>query len=335
MTISNNEKEKIIGLVADYLTSAKPQTRKEIIACVLDKYGFSNNEKNNKSPNSKCNVIRSYIGTVLTKMIAEGTVVKQGDKYSLAVEKEVVVSEEQCKNAILSFLKKKPYTKKDLYSALQKHFETDKTKTVNDDNALKGMAGNLLSRLISEKVIFTEDEKYYLTVGTEKKTYAKNSMPEEAFKTLFLERLHDLGGQFFEKFVANLLEKYFLITGRDVLNCIVLGGSDDGGIDVKLDTIEELGFTEHIMVQAKCRKNTQVTQKEVREFYGALNAQGGTRGIFITTATFHPCAEELLLSIDNCVGIDGEKVFDLVKKTTYGIRKNKDGYIFDETIFNI
>lgn len=33
--------------------------------------------------------------------------------------------------------------------------------------------------------------------------------------------------------------------------------------------------------------------------------------------------------------IDGDKVFELVQKTTYGIRKNKDGYFFDETIFNI
>ena len=335
MAISKNEKDKIIVLVADYLTSAKPQTRKEIIDCVLDKYGFSNKEKSNKSPNAKCNVVRSYIGTVLTKMIAEGAIVKQGDKFSLVKEKEIIVSEEQCKNAILSFLKKKPHTKKELYTALQKYFETDKTKTVNDDNALKGMAGNLLSRLLTDKTIFIEDEKYYITVGNEKKKYSKLPAPEEEFKKLFLDRLCDLGGRFFEKFVANLIEKYFLITGRDVLNCVVLGGSDDGGIDVRLDTVEELGFAEHIMVQAKCRKNTQVTQKEIREFYGALNAQGGTRGIYITTSTFHPCAEKLLLSIDNCVGVDGEKIFELVKKTTYGIRKNKDGYIFDETIFNI
>lgn len=335
MAIANKEKEKIIISVTEYLTSAKPQTRKEIIDRVLDKYGFSDRDKNNKSPNSKCNLVRSYIGTVLTNMITEGTIVKHGDKYSLAKEKTVAVSEEQCKNAILSFLKKKTYTKKELYSALQKHFKTDKTKTVNDDNALKGTAGNLLSSMLSEKKIFIEDEKYSLVVQNAKKTYTKSPVHEETFKKLFLERLCDLGGLFFEKFVANLLEKYFLITGRDVLNCIILGGSDDGGIDVKLDTIEELGFTERIMVQAKCRKNIQVTEKEIREFYGALNAQGGTRGIFITTSTFHPCAEKLLLSIDNCVGIDGDKVFELVKKTTYGIRKNKDGYIFDETIFNI
>ena len=335
MAISNNEKEKIIISVADYLSSAKPQTRKEIIDGVLDKYGFTDKEKINKSSNSKYNLIRSYIGTIITNMITEGTIVKQGDKYSLAKETAIVVGEEQCKSAILSFLKKKPHTKKELYSTLQKHFKTDKTKTINDDNALKGMAGNLLNSMLADKKIFVEDGKYSIAVEINKKTYTKSPVSEETFKKLLLERLCDLGGLFFEKFVANLLEKYFLITGRDVLNCIIIGGSDDGGIDVKLDTLEELGFTERIMVQAKCRKNIQVTEKEIREFYGALNAQGGTRGIFITTSTFHPCAEKLLLAIDNCVGVDGDKVFELVKKTTYGIRKNKDGYIFDETIFNI
>lgn len=335
MAISKNEKEKVVISVTDYLSSAKPQTRKEIIDRVLDKYGFTAKEKNNKSPNSKCNMVRSYIGTVLTNMISEGTIAKQGDKYSLTKEKAVVVSEEQCKNAILSFLKKKTYTKKELYSALLKHFETDKTKSLDDDNALKGMAGNLLSSMLADKKIFVEGDKYSIAVHVDKKVYSKSPVPEETFKKLFLERLCDLGGPFFEKFVSNLLEKYFIITGRDVLNCSIIGGSDDGGIDVKLDTIEELGFTERIMVQAKCRKNIQVTDKEIREFYGALNAQGGTRGIFITTSTFHSCAEKLLSSIDNCVGINGDKVFELVKKTTYGIRKNKDGYIFDETIFNI
>ena len=335
MAITKNDKEKVIVSVTDYLSSAHPQTRKEIIDGVLDKFGFTNKEKKNNSPTSKCNLIRSYIGTVLTNMMSEGAIVKQGDKYSLTKKKAVVVSEEQCKNAILSFLKKKPYTKKELYSALQKYFQTDKTKTIDDDNALKGMAGNILSSMLACKMIFVEDDKYSIAVQVKKKTYSKLPVAEETFKTLFLERICDLGGLFFEKFVANLLEKYFLITGRDVLNCSVIGGSDDGGIDVKLDTTEDLGFTERIMVQAKCRKNIQVTEKEVREFYGALNAQGGTRGIYITTSTFHPCAEKLLLTIDNCVGIDGNKVFELVKKTTYGIRKNKDGYLFDETIFNI
>ena len=89
------------------------------------------------------------------------------------------------------------------------------------------------------------------------------------------------------------------------------------------------------MVQAKCRRNIQVTEKEVRQFYGGMVAQNGTRGIYITTSVFHKAAWELIYSIGNCVGVDGHKVFLLAKKTSYGIKHTKNGYVFDNSIFRI
>lgn len=335
MAITSSEKQKVLEAVSEYLLNYKPETRKEIIEGVLDIYGFSDKEKQNKSNNSKCNKIRSYAGSALMDMITNGTIKKDDGKYTLIIETAVVVKEAQCRNAIFNFLRKKPHTKKELYSALRKYFKTDKTKTLDDDNALKSMAGNLLRKLMDGAKVIFEDGKYALAAQAPKRIYAKRPVSEETFAKLFIERLCDYGGDFFEKFVASLLEKYFIITGRDVINCDIIGGADDGGIDVVIDTIEELGFNEHIMIQAKCRRNIQVTEKEVREFYGALNAKGGTRGIFVTTSTFHPCADKLLLSINNCVGIDGNKIFELAKRTTYGIRKNKDGYMFDEAVFNV
>ena len=73
-------------------------------------------------------------------------------------------------------------------------------------------------------------------------------------------------------------------------------------------------------------------EKEVREFYGALNALGGTRGLYITTTVFHQGAIKLLDSLDNTVGIDGDKLFELIKKTEYGICKTKNGYVLDPAI---
>lgn len=334
MTITANEKEKVIVAVSDYLSKNVTATRKEIIEGVVTAFGFSDKEKQSKACNSKCNNIRSYAGTMLTNMCSNGDIKSNNGKFTLTKEKAIVVQEDQCRNAILNLLQKKIYTKKELYVALQKHFKTENTKTPDDDHALKSLAGQILSSLINTKRILLEDGKYSLAVKVEKQTCPKRPMAEENFQKAFLERLCNCGGAFFERFVASLLEKYFILTGRDVLNCEVVGGINDGGIDVVIDTAEELGFTEQIMVQAKCRKNIQVAEKEVREFYGALNAKGGSRGIVITTSTFHPSAEKLLLSIKNCVGIDGDKTFTLVKQTAYGIRKNKEGYLFDETVFN-
>jgi restriction system protein len=113
----------------------------------------------------------------------------------------------------------------------------------------------------------------------------------------------------------------------------VTGGSNDGGIDVVVDTRDGLGFFEHVMVQAKCRERTHVTEKEVREFYGAMNASGSTRGIYVTTTYFHESAENFLDSCADLVGIDGEKLFELIKKTKYGIKMCEGGYTFDTAIF--
>ena len=335
MAITSKEKERVLAAISDYLSANTAETRKEIIEGALDNYGLSEKEKKNKSRTSKVNTIRSYVGTVLTDMVAEGNIVQTDGKYLLVKERAVVVKEEQCRSAIVNFLKRKSYTKKELYTALQKHFKTDKTKTVEDDNALKGLAGSLLRKFVDGGQVVLENGKYSLAEHAANKTYPKQPVGEEEFKQLFISRLCDRGGKFFERFLASLLEKYYLLTGRDVTDCDIMGGADDGGIDIVIDTIDELGFTEHIMIQAKCRRNTQITEKEVREFYGALNAKGGSRGMFVTTSTFHPCANTLLLSISNCVGIDGNKIFDLVKTTTYGIRKNNNGYLFDETVFGI
>ncbi len=335
MAITSEEKQKVLAAILDYLSFNKAETRKQVIEGVLDMYGFSDKEKQNRSCNSKCNKIRSYIGTVLTDMITNGTIVKTNNYYSLLKEKAVVVKEERCRNAILNFLGKRAYTKKDLYTALQKYFQTDKTPTIDDDNALKGLAGNVLRKLVDDANVILDDGKYSLAAQIAKKTYPKHPVNEETFEHIFIERLCDCGGKFFEKFIASLLEKYFVLTGRDVINCDIVGGVNDGGIDVVIDTVDELGFTEKIMIQGKCRRNAQITEKEVREFYGALSAKGGTKGMFVTTSTFHPSAQQFLLSIDKCVGIDANKLFDLAKRTTYGVRSNKDGYLFDEAVYNI
>ena len=142
-----------------------------------------------------------------------------------------------------------------------------------------------------------------------------------------------MGGKFFESFVANLLEKYFTLSGKMVVYCDITGGSDDGGIDIVLETVDYLGFNEKIVAQTKCRDRAHITEKEVREFYGAMNASGATRGIYVTSTHFHESAENFLDSCGDLVGIDGEKLFDLIKKTRYGIKKCEGGYTFDTAIF--
>ena len=168
-------------------------------------------------------------------------------------------------------------------------------------------------------------------------TISKNDKPlnRDEFKKKYLTSIHELGGDFFEKFLANLLEKYFNETRRDVIESKINGGINDGGIDIIMKTEDELGFVETIMIQAKNRLSTKVTEKEMREFYGAVNAYKGTRGIFVTTSSFCSTAKKFIESLDNCVGIDGNKLFEIAKSISYGMHISKLGYKLDNMIFGL
>jgi restriction endonuclease Mrr len=138
----------------------------------------------------------------------------------------------------------------------------------------------------------------------------------------FLTLIHSKGGEFFEHFFMNLLEKYLIRCGKIVTESYVTGGSADGGIDGIAKTVDSLGFRETVMVQTKNRNDIAV-ETDIRAFYGAVCAAQGSRGIYAITSDFHPAAKEFLNSIDNCVGINGEKLFTMAVDTSYGlIRKN-------------
>ena len=335
MKISAEDKKKIVCAVVQFLSSSSACTRNEVMNGTLLCYGFSKQEISNAhGASGKVNCIRSYIGTALTDLVSQRDVVINKDKhYSLAKEELVIVKEAECRSEILRLLGSKSVKKADLYLLLQKKFGTDKTASIKDDHSLRQIAGQIIAE---EKNKGNIQEKDGVLSFVKKETpvrYVSTPLPEKEFVPLLLSRIHDLGGDFFEKFVANMLEKYYLINGRDVLSCEVIGGCDDGGVDIIIETEEELGFIDKIIIQVKNRKNIPVTEKEVREFYGAMNAFRGTRGIFVTTAAFHPSADKLLLSLPNCVGIDSEKLFSLIKQTAYGIHKTKSGFSFDNAIF--
>ena len=311
MTITDEEKKKVLKSIIKHLSSSSECTRNEVINGALVCYGFSKQEiEKAQGATAKVNYIRSYIGTALTNLISQGDVkVDKSKRYSLAKEQLVIVKEEECRTEIFRLLKTKSMKKADVYLALQKKFGTDKTTSTEDDNSLKQIAGQILSEEKKNGVLREDNGSFSLTVKKQATTYPSTSLPEEQFAPLFISRIND------------------------VLSCDIVGGSNDGGVDVIMETEEELGFVERIIIQTKNRKNIQTTEKEIREFYGVMNAQKGTRGIFVTTSSFHPAAEKLLLSLPNCVGIDGKKLFSLVKQTVYGIHKTKSGFSFDNAIF--
>ena len=134
----------------------------------------------------------------------------------------------------------------------------------------------------------------------------------------------------FERLVVGLLSKIGYGDGQ------VVGRSGDQGIDGILNQ-DKLGL-EKVYVQAKRHTSNQVGEPEIRNFSGSLVAQGASKGVFITTASFSPTARQTAeaismgnqfirlidgselaaLMIDNDVGV--------VTETTFAVKKMDANY---------
>lgn len=334
MRVTNKIKRKANEAVIRFLSNVDSAKRNEIVEGALKCYGLTEKELEDFSPRSKNSIIRSYISTAINDLINKKDLTRHADSYSLAKEELVIIKEDLVEAQIKELLQGGAYTKNELFRLLESHFGTDLTSSFKDDYSLHSVAGNVLFNLLGSDEIEFVDGKYRDITPADLNESMDTPLPENEFKPKFFKRLWLMGGKFFESFVANLLEKYFTLSGKMVVYCDTTGGSDDGGLDVELEIVDYLGFVETIVAQTKCRDRAHVTEKEVREFYGAMNAKGATRGIYVTTTHFHESAQDFIDAIGDLVGIDGEKLFNLVKRTSYGINKHKDGYTFDEGIFS-
>lgn len=303
-----------------------------IIDYACEEYPLTQAERADKTPNGKRNLLRSLTGVAIAELKKEKTIEETSGEYYLTKEMPVIVREEQCEKETLQLLSKTSMTKAELFVRLGERMGTDKTRTKTDDATLRSVTGTILKRLTQKGQLTLSGGRYTLVKPSN--TATKASYEGEAdVKKAFLTKLHGMGGAFFERFFMNLLDCYYKSTGKTVRYCQVVGGSEDGGIDGIIETVDDLGFREQTMVQTKCRGENHVTEKEVREFYGALCAKNGSRGIYATTSTFHYGALKFLSKIDNCVGVDGDRLFSIAQKCRYGVKKSKNGYILDDSAF--
>ncbi len=332
MKITNKIKKKTTASIVEFLASVDRATRGEIVDGALRVYGLSPKEAVDTSPKSKQSLLRSYISTALNDLTNKKDIKRDGEYYYLAKEEFIIVKEDMCQLQIKKLLECGAYTKDEIFSLLEGFFGTDATASTRDDYSLRSIAGNVLLDLVSSGEIEFTNGRYKIAKA-QKTCFIDTPLPEKEFKPKLYKLLWSLGGKNFESFVANLLEKYYTMARQMVVYCDITGGSDDGGIDVALEIVDYLGFVEKIVVQTKCRDRAHVTEKEVREFYGAMNAQNATRGIYVTTTNFHPSAEYFIDSVGDLVGVDGDKLFELIKKTGYGIKKVDGGYVLDNEIF--
>ena len=108
--------------------------------------------------------------------------------------------------------------------------------------------------------------------------------------------------------------------GGDAAMGHVTGRSGDGGID---GTIREdaLGLDEVYVQAKKYAHGNTVGEGDLRNFAGAIDAAGTTKGVFVTTAEFTRAAKDYVArSPKRIVLIDGEELARLMVRHGVGVR---------------
>lgn len=314
----NEEYKKLYSTVLDVLDKA-PLLRYEILNLALPEFELTAEEMADNSTSSRKNYLKSKLGATINEMLKKGFIEKNSEGfYRRNADKPVIIRIESCEEEILKSLNQGAKTKQELKDELTRIFKTDKTVSTKDDHQLYTYINQILKRLNSEKAIKFDGSRYFISPA--KTAELTNRKEIIALRADFLTLLHSKGGEFFEQYFMTLLEKYLVRCGKRVLESATTGGSDDGGIDGIAKTVDSLGFRETIMVQTKNRADVS-TETEIRGFYGAVCASQGTRGIFATSSDFHTSAKKFLDSVDNCVGVNGEKIFSMACDVSYGIKR--------------
>ena len=134
-----------------------------------------------------------------------------------------------------------------------------------------------------------------------------------------LDRVHGASSAFLEQVVVKLLIAMGY-GGGDTSRGSVTGRSGDGGIDGKIRE-DALGLDE-VYVQAKrYRQGNTVGEGDLRNFAGAIDAAGTTKGVFVTTAAFTATAKEYVKrSPKRIVLIDGNELARLLVEYDVGVR---------------
>ena len=316
---SKAEQRKMEKIFLD-IFNAKKSTKKAAIDDALSHFSLTKEELRDSSTNGKKNVLKSKLGAVFARL-SENEILIADDEgvYSLSKTRPAIIHEEKCEHIILTALKEGCQNKDALRALLIEHFGTDRTASRQDDAKLSTALSAVLTRLTRHGVISREGDRYALC----EKCLAepKNLVEISRLRSEYLARVHEMGGEFFEHYFMNLLERYSILYQKTILENTISGGSEDGGIDGILRTKDSLGFEETIMVQTKNRRIT-FTEKDMRGFYGAVHAKMGSRGIFATTGSFHSGAIRFIDSLPDLVAVDGYKLFEMAVKTHYGIKKS-------------
>ena len=161
----------------------------------------------------------------------------------------------------------------------------------------------------------------------------------EALEADVLERVQEAESAFLERVVVDLLIAMGYGGGDDAMGQTT-GRPGDGGID---GTIREdaLGLDEVYIQAKKYAAGNTVGESDLRNFAGALDAAGTSKGVFVTTSGFTNSAKDYVVrSPKRIVLIDGKDLARLMvthdigvrRKMRYEVKRIDEGYFDLESL---
>jgi restriction system protein len=158
----------------------------------------------------------------------------------------------------------------------------------------------------------------------------ENSLAHE-----LVSRIREASPQFLEKVILVLLGRMGYGDGEDSLEH--LGGPGDEGLDGVINQ-DRLGL-QRIYIQAKRYKDgNNIGRPEVQKFMGALQGQGASGGVFITTSRFSHDAEDYVSKnmTPRIILIDGPELGRLLVKHEVGVVSLRSYKVLeiDENLFD-
>ena len=272
--IKANE-EQIRNMLYECLSEMPKIRRKQLIEAVLSRIDFTNQQLQNTAPGSPLVSAKSRIGMILSGALKSGYILEDELHFLSLNSAEIkFVSKYVCRDYVVDALQGgKILSKQELFRYAEERFCDCQMGTEEKNLVLRSILGQVIARLEDEGHIVRIGERIQLSENldypsTELGSYLRDAALGGDAEKYFLQCVHTMGGEWFEFYAVELLEKYFLACGKDIISASVCGGSDDGGIDGIIETEDWLGFRETMLMQMKNR-NAIINPKDVREFYGA------------------------------------------------------------------
>lgn len=332
----NSSDKQIKKLIFEELADNPGLRRKELIELCISHFDFTASEFKDRSSGGVVVQTKSRIGTLLSAMLRENDITENdiGQMYVQTTIRKILDYDDAVEYLLSILSPTKAMSKQRIYKMAEDEF-----RPLNDtSNSIRALMGSVLARLEQENRVIRKNSGYILPPvshlpNTELGYYLNKSKTSDDLFDCYINAVHIKGGEWFEIYAVELISIYYgRICGKTVTAASVCGGSNDGGIDGIVETTDWLGFRENTLMQMKNRRAV-MTSKDVREFYGAVCAEQGSRGVFVTISSFHKDAETLIDKIDNLVGIDGPKLFEIASLCKFGIIEENGRLILDYKLF--